>query len=142
MFSWFSWPCFFRLQHIIPTWGRVPYGDTVFAVQAPRLPPNSLVVISGSPNGYIVPFLRGDGARFIGVNHFTIEARGYQLWNETARRIARHEGEIFVLERTDGSSPRSALQELELSVDDGRCTSILTNLDKDIRLCGARRLDG
>jgi hypothetical protein len=125
-----------------PDWGRVPYGDAVFMLQVPRLAPNSLVVISGSPNGYIVPFLRGEGVRFIGVNHFTIEARGYHLWNETARRIARHEGEIFVLERTDGSSPRSALRELKLAVDDGRCTNIPTNLDKDIRLCAARRLDG
>jgi hypothetical protein len=125
-----------------PDWGRVAYDEAVFALQAPRLPPNSLVVISGSPNGYIVPFLRSDGIRFIGVNHFTKEARGYRLWNETAQRIAKHEGEIFVLERTDGSSERSTLHELKLAVDEARCTSIPTNLDRDIRLCAARRLDG
>jgi hypothetical protein len=123
-------------------WGRVPYGEAVFALQVPRLPPNSLVVISGSPNGYIVPFLRSEGIRFIGVNHLTMEARGYRLWNETARRIATHEGEIFVLERTDGTSERSALRELKLSVDEGRCTSIPTNLDRDIRLCTAHRSNG
>jgi hypothetical protein len=122
-----------------PDWGRVPYGDTVLAVQAPRLPPNSLVVISGSPNGYIVPFLRGQEVRFVGVNHLTMEARGYGLWNDAARRIARHDGEIFVLERADGSSPRFTLEELRLFVDESRCVGILTNLDKDIRLCVAHR---
>jgi hypothetical protein len=122
-----------------PNWGRVPYGRTVYSVEAPSLPPNSLVVVSGVPNSYVVPFLQGQGVRFVGVSATTVEARGYKLWNETARLIAEHAGPMFVLERTDGGSLRAILGEMGLRVEPGRCVPIPTNLDRDVQLCDAHR---
>jgi hypothetical protein len=120
-----------------PDWGRVPFGNRTFAIEAPSLPPKSLVVVSGSPNAYVIPYLRGEDVGFIGVTSTTVEARNYRLWNETANRIKSHEGPILVLERTDGTAMTSVLNEMGLSVDSNQCTSIPTNLDKDIRLCRA-----
>lgn len=122
-----------------PDWGRAPFGSKVFDVGAPSLPPNALVVVSGSPNGYVIPYLTGENARFIGVTNTTMEARGYGLWNETVKRIKSHNGPILILERTDGNAPTSTLNEMGLFVDGDRCKSIPTNFDKDIRLCGAHR---
>jgi len=127
---------------VYPDWSRVPYGNTMYSVQAPPLPPNSMIIVSSGPHGYLAPFLRGDNVRFVGVHHTTLEARGYRLWTETARRISNHNGPLFVLERPDGAGMRPALKELGVIVIDDACQPIATNIDKGIRLCRAKRSGG
>lgn len=130
---------FLQLGTHYPDWGRIPFGDKVFAVEAPRLPPNALVVVSGAPNSYVIPYLTGENVRFIGITNTTTQARGYGLWNETIKRIRSHDGPILVLERTDGTAYTAAVNEIGLSVDGGQCARITTNLDQNMRLCRADR---
>jgi hypothetical protein len=128
---------------VYPDWGRVPYGREVFSVEAPRLPDHSLVVVGGlvQVNAYVLPFIKGEDIRFVGITHTTVEARDYRLWKETAERISNHVGPVFVLERFDipyfSAYTTSILHQLHVTANSGQCRSVMTNLDQDITLCSA-----
>jgi hypothetical protein len=128
---------------VYPDWGHIPFGPKVFSIEAPHLPPHSLVVVAGlaQANSYILPFIKGDDVSFVGITHTTIEARDFRLWKETAERIHHHSGSIFVLERFDipyfSAYTTSVLQGLHVTVNSGQCNPVRSNLDQDITLCSA-----
>lgn len=84
-----------------PGWGRTPYADRVFAIDVPPVEPGSLVLLTGSPVGYLAPFFpHAEQQEFIGLTWFTATSKGYGLWNQIVRRIREHQGPIYAVRRT------------------------------------------
>lgn len=116
-----------------PDWGHVPFSRRAIAVQAPELPARSLVLVEGTPIGYLLPFLgAGQDVRFVGLNWFSRATRGFRLYDRLAATVAAHRGPVFILhgpEATDAERQmRAAL--LPASREQG-CTSLLSSLERD-----------
>jgi hypothetical protein len=110
----------------------------VYDISSPKLKENSLVLVAGSPMGYVLPFIRGRNISFVGVTHITQEAEGYELWQETERRILAREGPLYVLLNASSPAMGAVLAKLGVSVKEDTCRPVSTNISVDVpRLCRA-----
>lgn len=117
-----------------PSWGRTTYAGEVFAIQVPEVEPGSLVLLTGSPVGYLAPFFpHAEQLQFVGLTWFTHAARGYGLWERTSRTIHEHAGPIYVVRR-DGAefaSELALMQELAPGRTLEACQPIVSHLETD-----------
>jgi len=123
---------------IYPSWGRIPFGQQVFSVRVPAMPPDSMIVVHGHPLSYVLPFVDAPGWSAVSVSWFTVP--GYRAYDETKRKIAAHAGPIFVLyAQSEPTLYRDRAAELGVTWDNARCRPVVSNLTPDLMLCDARR---
>ncbi len=112
------------------TWGRVPYGARVFAVDMAWTPPNTLFLAMTGPVAYLAAFVPDEaGAQFVGFSFTTLAAHGYRLFDETVRRVRAHTGPIVVLISEEVLSSLGQFSRIGVAVEAATCRSIASNLD-------------
>lgn len=103
-----------------PGWGHGHYAAQAFDLQAPPVPPGSLVLVIGQPQAYVIPFLNdAQQSRYIGITWFNQTARGYRLDALLRQRLLAHRGPLLALVRGD---PGVALDQLRPWLPTARMT--------------------
>ncbi|NII10820.1 hypothetical protein [Oleiagrimonas sp. C23AA] len=134
-----------------PRWARTAYADPIFDVQAPRLPADSLVLVVGQPNAYLLPFIHGPRIQFEGITWFTATAHGHQFWERSRRRIEQHQGPLFALVRNHSHALKTLQAMSGLIPVAQSCQPIQSNIEFDkhhrptappLRLCRLRTAPG
>ena len=125
-----------------PRWGRAAYGVTVLQVQPVALAPNTLLVLIGSPQAFVLPSIsrQNPSVQFVGTTDDLLSARGFGLWNKVMRRIADFSGGMYVMVRADQIERLEMLPKLNLSADKNDCKSVVSSIDSDFRICLLRRV--
>jgi hypothetical protein len=124
------------LSTIYPDWGRLPYGDRVFSVRVPQIPPNSLIIVNAQPHAFVLPFVEEPGMAAVGATSVTV--RGYEIFYIVKKRISEHVGPLFVLNNKYYSFP-SLVADLGIEWDESGCRPIESNLSPGMSLCPAYR---
>jgi hypothetical protein len=121
-----------------PTWARRIYGERVFSVRVPDMPPNSLVIVHSAPLAYLLPFITSPGWSAVHAGHFSTP--GYRVFEETKRRVAAHTGPIFVI-YTHLEQPWfvRTIDAYGVLWDRERCRPIESNMSWGLSLCDARK---
>jgi hypothetical protein len=124
-------------------YGRIAYGDQVFAVDMDWTPPDTLFIAETGPTAYVTAFVPADRhARTVGFSWFNRFADGWRLEDETRSIVAAHRGPIIVLVPGPSDPMTQYLPMLGLSPQLGPCRRVASNLDADrVRACVADRLD-
>lgn len=119
-----------------PAWERIAFGERPFAVVAPPLDADALVVIPGDiPASYAIAFFRRD-ARFVSAaSNFIAPGQRNLLARKVAAVIARHEGPLYVLEARSGEFA-AVLAAHRLVKRADTCLPLRSNLDADaLQVC-------
>jgi hypothetical protein len=124
---------------LYPEWSRMKFGEKYFAVQAPPLPENSLVIISTlGPLAYLIPFMNAD-ARFVRpVSNFTSPTYEHKVQKAIDEVIRSHKGPVFLLEyrAQEKDAGDGVLSYYRLRREEQACVVIQSNVDPDsIQLC-------
>jgi hypothetical protein len=121
-----------------PTWARRIYGERVFSVRVPDMPPNSLVIVHSAPLAYLLPFITSPGWWAVNAGVFNIP--GYRVYEETKRRVAAHTGPIFVLYvHLEQPWFLKTIEDYGVAWDRDRCRPIESNMSWGLSLCDARK---
>ena len=87
---------------IYPNWWRGSYREHVIEADLPRLPPQSLVVLAGTPDAYLATlFPDAQTLKFVGITWFTRASQDHGIYEQTARRLKEQAGPIYVVLRDD-----------------------------------------
>jgi len=111
---------------VYPNWGRAKFGDRYFAIDVPKLPGNSLVVMAGTaPMAYVVPMLGAD-VRVVAIQNNLLNPSQNNLLIKSARRIVAHNrGPMFSLSAAgDDKNVDGAYAAFGLRRDLTRCTEL------------------
>jgi hypothetical protein len=82
---------------IYPSWGRIPFGDRVFALtDPPKMEERALIVTVSQPIAYVIPLLKPNRRPVVGIT-WALGDLDTRLFAETAKRIADHTDPILVL---------------------------------------------
>jgi len=85
-----------------PSWWRGAYASRVLQADIAPVEPGSLVVLAGSPDGYLAPlFPHAESIRFVGLTWFTRASQDHGLWTLTQQRLAQHQGPMYLVRRDD-----------------------------------------
>lgn len=94
-----------------PSWGHATYARISFDIAPPKVPPGSLVLVLGSPDAYVIPFIDQAGSsQYVGLTAFNLRAKGYRLDALVRQRIADRRGAMFALLRGSVDAHRDLLQ--------------------------------
>ena len=119
-------------------WGRVEFGERYFDVQAPALPPDSLVIVGyRHPMAYAIPFFRPD-VRFVSpANNFLDLNQRNRLATRAAELIRSHSGPLYLLEYKERlPHDRRTLDHFGLESRDEGCQPVPSSMDADyMRIC-------
>jgi hypothetical protein len=130
----------FLVHTSYPTWARRVYGERVFSVRVPDMPPNSLVIVHSAPLAYLLPFITSPGWWAVNAGVFNIP--GYRVYEETKRRVAAHGGPIFVIYvHLEDPWFLKTIEDYGVVWDRGRCRPIESNMSWGLSLCDARKKD-
>lgn len=121
---------------IVPQWGRVPFGKRVISVDADPLPKGSLVIVTGQPVGYVIPFLRGENLSFVGMTW--LNKISPLVSREALKRISNHVGKIFVLIGAETPDVKPGDKQFIW----GQCSAIKSTYNQNVRLCPVRLAGG
>ena len=132
---------FVSIQTRYPEWGRAEYSDAVLKVQPVKLAPDSLVIVLGSPQAYVLPSLvhQNPGAQFVGIGNFPLNARKFDLWKKVRQKIDIFPGTIYAMTRLDAQQLFGLLPELNLHLDEESCRIFSTNIDPGFNICRLSR---
>ena len=123
---------------VLPDWGRTPLRPGRYIdVRISSLAPDALVLIlSGEPFGYVLPFIASRPRSLRPVSNFTGPGYDNRFEREMASLIARHRGPMYVIRYLDVSDcgEEEALIFYGLKRVDAECQAVKSNLE------GARRL--
>lgn len=123
-------------------WGRAAFGERYFDVQAPELPPGSLVIVGyRHPLAYAIPFFRTD-TRFVSpANNFLDIGQRNRLAMRAQEVIRMHKGPRFLLEyRERNAHDVRTLAHFGLESVDAACVPVKSSMDVDyMRLCPLTR---
>jgi hypothetical protein len=123
-------------------WGRAAFGERYFDVQAPELPPGSLVIVGyRHPLAYAIPFFRTD-TRFVSpANNFLDIGQRNRLALRAQEAIRMHKGPRFLLEyRERNAHDVRTLAHFGLESVDAACVPVKSSMDVDyMRLCPLTR---
>ena len=116
-----------------PKWGHVPFSRRPVVVDAPRLPPHSLVMLVGMPLAYLPPSLPWPAdTRYVGVNWFTDATRGHRLYDAIEQAVRTHQGPQYVLISPEATPQEEALPGTLLpGYRAGDCRPVISNLERD-----------
>jgi len=121
-----------------PAWARRDYGERVFSVRVPDMPPNSLVIIHAAPLAYLLPFITSPGWSAVNASFFHVP--GHRVFEETRRRVAAHIGPVFVL--YVHLEPPGLLKTIEsygVLWHMDRCRPVESNMSWGLSLCDAHK---
>lgn len=120
-----------------PVWGRADYGKVVLEVQPVALARDSLVIVLGPPQAYVLPSLakQNPGVQFAGIDDALLNARAFGMWHQVRQKIADARGEIYAMARLDALPRLRLLPELDLAIDEHSCKNFSTNIDAGFRIC-------
>lgn len=134
----------------LPNWGHARYADVVFDVRLPSLAPNSVVVVVGQPNAYLIPFFgQAQASRFVGVTWLSAQSQSYTLGARVRQQLASHEGPMYALLRDDAGAERKVLARWLPGRRLGGCRPVSSALERTgggtdvsggLRLCGLVRV--
>lgn len=129
-----------------PSWGRIRFGQQVFAITPGEVRSGSLVLLGGIPSAYIVPFFPdAKHIDFIGLNWFVRASNGHRLWNTIKQRIEEQKDPLYIVLRRDDHDDLDLLHNLAPDLSIVSCQPILSNFDQgpagsdDLRLCLGHR---
>jgi hypothetical protein len=125
-----------------PDWWRVDHGQHWFDVQVPPVAPNALVLVaSGTPVSYVLPFFPPD-ARHLGVrNNFNWPGRPTLIAKTIADTIRDQRGPIYSLQYPPGDGAADIAAH-GLRPVAGGCAQVRTNMrTSPIDLCRLERID-
>jgi hypothetical protein len=129
---------FFLAHTSYPPWARREYGERVFSVRVPDMPPNSLVIVHSAPLAYLLPFITSPG--WSAVNAGILNIPGYRVFAETKRRIDAHSGAIFVLYvHLETPIFRKTVEDYGVVWDTSRCRPVESNMSWGLSLCETRK---
>lgn len=115
-----------------PDWWRSAYTRHVLESDIETIEPGSLVIMAGIPNGFLATlFPNATALQFVGIAWLTERSKGYGLWDQTQRRLAEHQGPMYVIHRNDDDA-RNALATIQEMLPNSRiadCKPIHTNMD-------------
>jgi hypothetical protein len=118
---------------ILPDWGRGPLrAGRYIDVRVPSVPPDSLVLmLSGEPFGYIVPFIESHPRTIRPVSNFTGPGHQNRFERELSELLASQRGPMYVIRYLDSSDPKEeqALVSYGLKRLDDHCQPIESNLE-------------
>jgi len=119
-------------------WGRTDFSPMTFEVSAPTLPDNSMVLLVGSPVGYIAPFIKttdGKPPKFVGIEEDDYAtAKDYKIGKLTREAIQDQQGPIFVINRPDVWEGDFLYSAFGISVNADSVQKITTNIDDPLNL--------
>ena len=124
-----------------PDWWRVPYGERWFAIHVPPIEPNSLVVLtSGAPMAYVLPFFPND-ARHVGVHNSAVDPRRDTLLLRAASTaIASHAGPLYALSYPNWIEQPDDLSAYRIRKVSRSCVDVRTNMQiSPLELCRLER---
>ncbi|HEY0847584.1 MAG TPA: glycosyltransferase family 87 protein [Noviherbaspirillum sp.] len=125
-----------------PEWGRADYGTSVLNVQPVALLPDSMLILLGSPNAYVLPDIarQNRGVQFVGITDDLLSARKFDMWKTLTQKVQAYSGPKYALVRAEETRRFMHLSELKLAVDDNACQSFATNIDGYFKVCPLRPL--
>lgn len=115
-----------------PSWWRGAYRQQVFEVNVGPIEANSLVILAGSPDGYLATQIpNAESLQFVGLTWFTTVSRGYGLWDMTQKRLREHTGPIYLVRRDDPANAYqlALLQEMLPGHHTSDCHPISSNME-------------
>ncbi len=120
-----------------PQWGRTNYGDSVLRIQPVALEPDSLIIVLGSPQAYVLPDLAKQtrNVQFVGITDDLLSARKFDLWKKVSQKIDLFSGVMYAMVLTDATHRLRLLPEIGLSVDEKSCQLFATNIDSSFSIC-------
>src|SRR5262245_7241686 len=128
----------FLVHTSYPPWARREYGERVFSVHVPEMPPNSLVIVHSAPLSYVLPFITSPGWSAVSAGLFHVP--GYHLFEETRRRVAAHPGPIFVLYvHLEPPHFQKIVEDYGVAWDTSRCRPVESNMSWGLSLCETRK---
>jgi len=126
------------------SWGRVPFGERYFDLQAPAIEAGALVIVGyAHPMAYAAPFFRAD-TRWVSPANNLI---GLEMKNGLAKRAAEliegHRGPLYLLEsKQRNGHDRRTLERFRLVSDEAACVPVPSSFDDNVlRICPVGRLD-
>jgi hypothetical protein len=117
-------------------WWHVDFGDRWFSVQAPRLEPNALVMMTTDrPIAYLLPFLSPD-ARYLGIrNTVNDPQRKNRLAGSVRDAVRAHTGPLYQLTSPPGAGSDALVPHGVRRVE-ASCTPVVSNIpDTRVELC-------
>jgi hypothetical protein len=124
-------------------WGRAPWGERYVEIQAPKLAPDTLVLMAGyEPLGFIVPGLPPELPVLRIQSNFVHPGDSLSRFTTMMKaRIADHKGPLALIYlRQEQSLVDEALAEYGLVADLASCADIPNSLDdRGILLCGVAK---
>jgi hypothetical protein len=114
-------------------WGRIGYNKALIEAPVPQLAPNSLVLMSGVPIGFVIPYLNSQGSAFISLDWLipgSAEAQAVQLKAAKAATIR-----LLTNAPPDANTINARLAPYGLSYAEAGCTPIHSAVQRTIRLC-------
>ncbi|MCW5773187.1 MAG: glycosyltransferase family 39 protein, partial [Rhodospirillaceae bacterium] len=130
------------LATIHPPWERVAFRARYLTLEAPPVPPRSLVLVAGKPIGYVIPFMARD-ARFVAVaNEMMHIGDTHLLARRATALIARHDGPLYLIEFVKHAPGNDAiLAHYGLVRGEAPCLPIKDAVEHGhARLCPLRRI--
>ena len=124
-----------------PAWARRVYGERVFSVRVPEMPPDSLVIVHSAPLAYLLPFITSPGWWAVNAGVFSIP--GHRVFEETKRRVAAHDGPIVVLYvHLEQPWFLKTIEDYGVTWHRDRCRPIESNMSWGLSLCDAEKKQG
>jgi len=120
-----------------PSWGHVAYASRAFAVDAPGIAPDTLVLVIDQPLAYVIPFLpQATSGRYVGLTWFNDQAADRRLGRLTRQAIRDHAGPVRALLAGEPEAALAVLRRWAPTARiEGPCQPVTSALER-----GARRL--
>ena len=117
-------------------WDREPRGAAAVAVAPVALPEGALVVLLWGAVSFVVPFLDGRDARFVGAAHPVWAGADEHLYGREVRRLVRsHRGPGFALLEDPSDFNRELARSLAMEIDPASCRAVPNNLTSLVQIC-------
>jgi hypothetical protein len=125
-----------------PEWGRSAYGTAVLDVQPVTLTSDSLLIVLGPPQAYVLPSIakQNPSVQFVGITDDLLNARGFGMWKKISQRINNFSGSIYTMVRGDATERLSILSELNFRLDEEDCQVFATNIDRGFKICALHKM--
>jgi len=113
-------------------WGRIGYGKALVTVPVPTLPPQALVLMSGRPVGFVLPYLARPDSRFVSLEELRA---GTPEWRKLLEILAQRPSALLLMNSPGDALPVAAkLVDLKLRLQ-GQCMPIRSTVQFGIELC-------
>lgn len=116
-------------------WGRIGYGESLVEGKVPVLPGGALVLMRGTPLGYVVVRLATPGSRFVNIHDLALDPAEQRI---VRRRLAQHRP-AFLLTNRPVTNATPSLARFGMTVSPATCRSVHSPVQQSIELCRIHR---